>query len=150
MSYGKSPASDEEIIKALKLAEVYEEVMAMPEGINTLVGERGLTLSGGQKQRVAIARAIIKNAPIFILDDALSAVDTETEIRILNNLKEFLKNKTTIIVSHRVSAIMDCDEIIVLEDGKIVDRGSHEELLTREGFYKHIYELQKLEEGVVQ
>jgi len=150
VSYGKSPASDEEIIKALKLAEVYEEVMAMPEGINTLVGERGLTLSGGQKQRVAIARAIIKNAPIFILDDALSAVDTETEIRILNNLKEFLKNKTTIIVSHRVSAIMDCDEIIVLEDGKIVDRGSHEELLTREGFYKHIYELQKLEEGVVQ
>jgi ATP-binding cassette subfamily B protein len=150
VSYGKENATEEEIIRALHLAEIYDEVMTMPKGIDTLVGERGLTLSGGQKQRIAIARAIVKNAPIFILDDALSAVDTETEIRILTNLSEFLSSKTTLIVSHRVSAVMDCDEIIVLEDGKIADRGTHEELLSREGFYRHIYELQKLEEGIVR
>ncbi|MEO0238888.1 MAG: ABC transporter ATP-binding protein [candidate division WOR-3 bacterium] len=150
VAYGKTDATEEEIVKALKLAEIYDEVMEMPNGLDTLVGERGITLSGGQKQRIAIARAIVKNAPIFIIDDALSAVDTETENRILENLREFLSDKTTIIVSHRVSAVMDADEIIVLEDGKIVDRGTHEELISREGFYKHIFELQKLEEGLVR
>jgi len=150
VAYGKTDATEEEIVKALKLAEIYDEVMEMPNGLDTLVGERGITLSGGQKQRIAIARAIVKNAPIFIIDDALSAVDTETENRILENLREFLSDKTTIIVSHRVSAVMDADEIIVLEDGKIVDRGIHEELISREGFYKHIFELQKLEEGLVR
>jgi len=150
LTYGKEDASEEEIINALKLAEIYDEVMEMPDGLNTLIGERGINLSGGQKQRLAIARAILKNAPIFILDDALSAVDAETEVKILNNLKDFLKDKTTIIISHRVSAVMDCDEIIVLEDGKITDRGTHQELISREGFYKHIYELQKLEEHLVR
>ncbi len=150
VAYGRTDATEEEIVKALKLAEIYDEVMEMPNGLDTLVGERGITLSGGQKQRIAIARAIVKNAPIFIIDDALSAVDTETENRILENLREFLSDKTTIIVSHRVSAVMDADEIIVLEDGKIVDRGTHEELISREGFYKHIFELQKLEEGLVR
>jgi|UniRef100_A0A7V3JAC0 ATP-binding cassette subfamily B protein len=150
VAYGKTDATEEEIVKALKLAEIYNEVMEMPNGLDTLVGERGITLSGGQKQRIAIARAIVKNAPIFIIDDALSAVDAETENRILENLREFLSDKTTIIVSHRVSAVMDADEIIVLEDGKIVDRGTHEELISREGFYKHIFELQKLEEGLVR
>jgi ATP-binding cassette subfamily B protein len=148
--YGNEEATEEEIINALKLAEIYDEVMEMPQGLDTLLGERGINLSGGQKQRIAIARAIVKNAPIFILDDALSAVDAETEVKILNNLREFLSNKTTIIVSHRVSAIMDCDEILVLENGKITDRGKHHELITREGFYKHVFELQKLEEDLVR
>jgi len=150
VAYGKVEATEEEIIKALKLAEIYDEVMKMPDGLDTLVGERGITLSGGQKQRIAIARAIVKNAPIFIIDDALSAVDTETENKILRNLEDFLADKTTIIVSHRVSAIMNADEILVLDDGKILDRGTHEELISREGFYKHIFELQKMEEGLVR
>lgn len=148
--YGREDATEEEIINALKLAEIYDEIMEMPEGLDTLIGERGVNLSGGQKQRLAIARAILKNAPIFIIDDALSAVDAETEVKILNNLRDFLSDKTSIIVSHRVSAIMDCDEIIVLEEGRISDRGNHHELISREGFYKHVFELQKLEEGLVR
>ncbi|MEO0230149.1 MAG: ABC transporter ATP-binding protein [candidate division WOR-3 bacterium] len=148
--YGREDATEEEVIEALKLAEIYDEIMEMPQGLDTLIGERGVNLSGGQKQRIAIARAIVKNAPIFILDDALSAVDAETEVKILNNLRNFLNDKTSIIVSHRVSAIMDCDEIIVLEEGRISDRGKHYELISREGFYKHVFELQKLEEGLVR
>jgi len=146
--YGNPDAGEDEIINALKVAEIYDEIMEMPDGLNTQVGERGVTLSGGQRQRLAIARAVLRNAPIFILDDALSAVDAETESRILKNLSDFLKTKTTIIISHRVSALKDCNQIIVLDRGKIVDRGTHEELISREGIYKHIYEMQKLEEEV--
>ena len=146
--YGNPDAGEDEIINALKVAEIYDEIMEMPDGLNTQVGERGVTLSGGQRQRLAIARAVLRNAPIFILDDALSAVDAETESRILKNLSDFLKTKTTIIISHRVSALKDCNQIIVLDRGKILDRGTHEELISREGIYKHIYEMQKLEEEV--
>jgi len=148
LTYGNPDAGEDEIISALKVAEIYDEIMEMPNGLNTQVGERGVTLSGGQRQRLAIARAVLRNAPIFILDDALSAVDAETESRILRNLSDFLKTKTTIIISHRVSALKDCNQIIVLDRGKIVDRGTHEELISREGIYKHIYEMQKLEEEV--
>ena len=148
LTYGNPDAGEDEIINALKVAEIYDEIMEMPNGLNTQVGERGVTLSGGQRQRLAIARAVLRNAPIFILDDALSAVDAETESRILRNLSDFLKTKTTIIISHRVSALKDCNQIIVLDRGKIVDRGTHEELISREGIYKHIYEMQKLEEEV--
>ena len=148
LTYGNPDAGEDEIINALKVAEIYDEIMEMPDGLNTQVGERGVTLSGGQRQRLAIARAVLRNAPIFILDDALSAVDAETESRILRNLSDFLKTKTTIIISHRVSALKDCNQIIVLDRGKIVDRGTHEELISREGIYKHIYEMQKLEEEV--
>lgn len=149
VAHGNPDATEEEIINALKLAEVYDEIMSMPKGIDTVIGERGITLSGGQMQRVAIARAIAKNSPILILDNALSAVDTETESKILYNLKNIFYDKTVIIVSQRVSALTECDEIIVLESGKIVDRGKHEELISREGFYKTVYELQKLEENFV-
>jgi len=148
LTYGNPDAHEDEIINALKIAEIYDEIMEMPHGLDTQVGERGVTLSGGQRQRLAIARAILRNAPIFILDDALSAVDAETESRILKNLSDFLKTKTTIIISHRVSALKDCNHILVLDRGKIVDRGTHEELISREGIYKHIYEMQKLEEEV--
>jgi len=148
LTYGNPDAHEDEIINALKIAEIYDEIMEMPHGLDTQVGERGVTLSGGQRQRLAIARAILRNAPIFILDDALSAVDAETECRILKNLSDFLKTKTTIIISHRVSALKDCNHILVLDRGKIVDRGTHEELISREGIYKHIYEMQKLEEEV--
>jgi len=117
-----------------------------PEGFNTKIGERGITLSGGQKQRISIARAIIKRPKILIFDDCLSAVDTQTEEEILNNLKEIMKNRTTVIISHRVSSVKNADHIIFLENGKIVEEGTHNDLLEKQGFYFNLYEKQLLEE----
>ena len=114
----------------------------------TILGERGITLSGGQKQRVAIARALIKNAPILLLDDCLSAVDTETEETILNNLLAYCKNKTTIIVSHRISSAKNADSIIILEDGKILEQGTHSQLLELNGYYKELYVKQLSEKEI--
>jgi ATP-binding cassette subfamily B protein len=114
------------------------------------VGERGVTLSGGQKQRISIARALIKNPRILILDDCLSAVDASTEEKILMNLKSYLSGRTSIIISHRISAIKDCDEIIVLEQGKIFERGNHEQLLEKGGIYAQMYRHQLLEENLLK
>lgn len=141
-------AEKERIIEAAKLSELYNNVIEFPEGFNTILGERGVTLSGGQKQRTSIARAIIKNPGILILDDSLSAVDTQTEEKILENLKEIMKSRTTIIISHRISTIKNADEIIVLDNGEIVERGKHEELVEISGIYKNIYEKQLLEEKI--
>lgn len=138
----------ERVIAASKSAEVYDNIMEFPDGFNTVLGERGVTLSGGQKQRTSIARAIIKEPPIIILDDSLSAVDTETEERILNNLKNLTKDVTTIIISHRISTVKDADEILFINDGVIVERGRHEELLSYNGAYKDLYEKQLLEEKI--
>ncbi len=138
--------ASEKVFNAAQLAEVYDNIIAFPNGFETVLGERGVTLSGGQKQRTSIARAIIKEPPIIILDDSLSSVDTETEEKILRNLEKIMDNKTTIIISHRISTVKAADEIILLEDGKIIERGSHEELLTLEGLYKDLYEKQLLEE----
>jgi len=124
--------------------------MSFKDGYDTVLGERGVTLSGGQKQRTAIARAVIKNPKILILDDCLSAVDAQTEERILKNLKEFMKSRTCIIISHRISAVKDADEIIVLDEGKIVQRGTHQELISIDGFYKELYQKQQLEENIEQ
>src|SRR5690606_23516551 len=121
--------SEEQIIYASKIAEVYDDIMELPDGFDTVLGERGVTLSGGQKQRVAIARAIVKDAPILILDDSLSSVDTQTEERILNNLKNVMSKKITIIISHRISTVKNADQIIVLDEGEIIERGNHESLL---------------------
>ncbi|SCG83096.1 ABC transporter related [Proteiniborus sp. DW1] len=139
---------EEKIIEAAKLSELYSNVIEFPQKFDTILGERGVTLSGGQKQRTSIARAIIKSPGILILDDSLSAVDTQTEEKILENLNEIMKSRTTIIISHRISTIKNADEIIVLDDGKIVQRGTHDELVKNAGIYKDIYEKQLLEDRI--
>ena len=122
--------------------------MDFPKKFDTVLGERGVTLSGGQKQRVSIARALAKDAPILILDDSLSSVDTETEEKILNQLESITNKKTTIIVSHRISTVKDADEIIVLDEGRIIERGDHDTLLKIDGLYRYLYEKQLLEEKI--
>jgi len=139
--------SREKIIAAAKVAGIYEEIVDMPDGFETVVGERGITLSGGQKQRIAIARAVIKDPPILILDDSLSAVDTNTEEKILKELARIRKNRTTIIISNRISTIKDADKIVVLEGGQIVQEGIHQELLdNKKGQYYRLYQKQLLED----
>ncbi|WP_121965913.1 ABC transporter ATP-binding protein [Myroides sp. N17-2] len=140
--FGKENATEEEIIEVAKKAVVHENIVQFNEGYNTILGERGLTLSGGQKQRVSIARALIKDAPILILDDALSAVDTETEEKILQNLEKHSKDITTLIVTHRVSSAKNADQIIVLDNGKIVEQGTHDELINTAGYYSELYQKQ--------
>lgn len=139
IKFGKENASDDEVIEAAKKAVIHDNIMNFNLQYETTLGERGITLSGGQKQRVSIARAIIKDAPILLLDDCLSAVDTETEEAILNNLLKFCKNKTTIIVSHRVSSAKNANKIIILDEGKIIEQGTHNQLLTLNGYYAALY-----------
>ncbi|HLP64379.1 ABC transporter ATP-binding protein [Flavobacterium sp.] len=148
IKFGKENATDEEVIEAAKKAVVHNNIIGFTQQYETVLGERGITLSGGQKQRVSIARAIIKNPDILLLDDCLSAVDTETEEQILNNLLEISKNKTTIIVSHRVSSAKNADQIIILEEGKILQQGSHNQLLNQDGYYKELYYKQLSEKEV--
>jgi ATP-binding cassette subfamily B protein len=139
IKFGKEEATDEEVEQAAKSAEVHDNIIDFNKQYETILGERGITLSGGQKQRVSIARAIIKNPQILLLDDCLSAVDTETEEAILNNLQEICKDKTTIIVSHRVSSAKNADKIIILDEGRIIEQGSHNQLINQEGYYAALY-----------
>uniref|UniRef100_UPI0040499B19 ABC transporter ATP-binding protein n=1 Tax=Flavobacterium sp. TaxID=239 RepID=UPI0040499B19 len=139
IKFGNENATDEEVMDAAKKAVVHDNIMNFNQQYETVLGERGITLSGGQKQRVSIARALIKNAPVLLLDDCLSAVDTETEETILNNLLDYCKNKTTIIVSHRVSSAKNADWIIILDEGKIKEQGTHSQLLDLNGYYKDLY-----------
>ena len=139
IKFGKENTTDEEVETAAKSAVVHENIIGFNKQYETIVGERGITLSGGQKQRVSIARAIIKNPKILLFDDCLSAVDTETEEAILNNLQKICKDKTTIIVSHRVSSAKNADRIIILDEGKIVEQGSHNQLINQEGYYAALY-----------
>ena len=145
IKFGKENASNEEVFEAAKKASVHKNIISFNKGYKTILGERGITLSGGQKQRVSIARAIIKDPQILLLDDCLSAVDTETEERILNNIDTLLNDKTTIIVSHRISSAKNATKIIVLEEGKIMQQGTHNELIKLEGYYKELYAKQLLE-----
>lgn len=142
--FAKEDASDEELNLAIEIADFKKDIADFPEGLETVTGEKGVSLSGGQKQRLSIARAVLKNPEILILDDAMSAVDANTEKNIITNLNKYRNNKTTIIVAHRISQVQNCDEIIVLEDGKIVEKGNHYELMKNDKWYKEQYENQIL------
>ncbi|OYQ38149.1 ABC transporter [Flavobacterium cyanobacteriorum] len=139
IKFGNEEATDAEVTEAAKKAAVHDNITAFNKQYETILGERGITLSGGQKQRVSIARALIKDAPVLLLDDCLSAVDTETEEAILNNLLEFCRDKTTIIVSHRVSSAKNADRIIILDEGEIIQQGTHNQLVNEAGYYKELY-----------
>jgi ATP-binding cassette subfamily B multidrug efflux pump len=146
ISFGIGSKNQSKIEKAAKDAAILSNIEGFPEKFETIVGERGITLSGGQKQRISIARAIIKEPQLLIFDDCLSAVDTETEEEILNNLKSIMKDKTTIIISHRVSSVKNADSIIVIENGSVIEQGKHQELLEKQGSYFNLYKMQLLEE----
>lgn len=146
ISFGQDGMSNEQIMQAAKMADVYENIMEFPDQFETILGERGVTLSGGQKQRVSIARALAKNPSMLILDDCLSAVDTHTEHKILNNLKKIMVGKTSLIISHRVSSAKLANRIMVLQDGQIVETGNHVQLMKRKGYYYELYQNQLNEE----
>ncbi len=150
IAFGVEEATDEQVRDAADAANIAADIESFPDQYQTVVGERGLTLSGGQKQRTAIARAIIRNPRILILDDALSSVDTQTEDKILNHLREVMRGRTTIFISHRVSTVRNADRIAVLHGGRIVELGTHEELITRDGYYTDLYNKQLLEEELAE
>lgn len=145
IAFGAESEDMDDIVKATRTACIHDNIVEFPNGYDTIVGERGVTLSGGQKQRSSIARALMKNSPILILDDSLSAVDTDTEERILKNLKENRKGKTTILIAHRISTIQNADMIMVLEDGEAKEVGTHTELMEKNGIYRDMFEKQQLE-----
>jgi ATP-binding cassette subfamily B protein len=146
IAFGKLGATDKEVEEAARLAQIYDEVMEFPEGLNTVIGEKGITLSGGQRQRIAIARALLMDPPIFILDDALSSVDIQTEERILEGLEKVLKGKTSILITHRIAPLRRADRIIVLEEGRVAEMGDHKTLLSKRGIYTELYWQRQLEE----
>lgn len=150
IAFGVDSFTEEQIIEASKQAVVYDNIMSFEKGFETLVGERGITLSGGQKQRVSIARAIIKQPKIIVFDDALSAVDTKTEEAILQQLREIMKNRTSILISHRISTVKQADLILYMEDGRIIEKGTHEELIALKKSYADLYQKQLLEEESVE
>lgn len=140
--FGNPDATDEEVVRAAEVANAAEFIERLPDGYNTMIGERGVKLSGGQKQRLAIARAVLKDAPILILDEATSSVDTETELLIQQALERLMVGRTTIIIAHRLSTIRNADQIVVLEGRRIVDQGTHRELMARDGLYRHLNQVQ--------
>ena len=150
IAFGKEDATDEEVRAAAEAASIAAEIEEFPEKYQTMVGERGITLSGGQKQRTAIARALIRNPRILVLDDALASVDTHTEDKILNHLREIMQGRTTIFISHRVSTVRNADRIAVLHAGRVVELGTHDELLARDGYYTGLYNKQLLEEELAE
>jgi ATP-binding cassette subfamily B protein len=148
--FGKPAATIEDVISAAAVAGLDEDILTFPQGYDTILGERGITLSGGQKQRLAIARAILKDPLVLVLDDALSAVDSATEEKVLANLRRFMKNRTTIIISHRISTVRESDNIITLDRGSIVESGTHGELVRLKGRYAEMFHRQQLEQEIEQ
>ena len=146
IAFGRLDATEKEIEEAAQMAQVYDDIMGFPEGMGTVIGEKGITLSGGQRQRIAIARAILMNPPIFILDDALSSVDIQTEERILEGLEKFLHGRTSFLITHRIVPLRRADRIVVLEGGRVAEMGNHSTLLARGGIYAEIYWRRQLEE----
>jgi ATP-binding cassette subfamily B protein len=146
LTFGRDSSSAEEIARAVKIAKLERDLEIFPQGLDTVVGERGVTLSGGQKQRATLARALIMDPPVLILDDCLSSVDAQTEAEILHELRAILKNKTCLIISHRISAVKEADEILVLEEGQIIERGNHDQLVRHGGVYAELYQQQRLSE----
>ena len=142
IKYGNLDATEDEVIIAAKKAYAHDFIIETQHGYQSLIGERGIKLSGGQKQRLAIARAILKNAPIFLLDEATSAVDSITEKKIQNSLHAFMKNKTVIVIAHRISTLLEMERILVFDQGKIVQDGKHEFLLTQQGIYRDLWNSQ--------
>jgi len=142
IAYGRPDASEEEIIEAAKNAAAHDFIMEMPDGYDTYVGERGTKVSGGQRQRLAIARAMLKNAPILLLDEATSALDTESERHVQSALTKLMQGRTTLVIAHRLSTVMDADLIHVIDQGKLVESGSHTELIAHDGIYARLYQLQ--------
>ena len=150
IAFGSQEISIDKVYESAKDADLYDNVMDFPHKFETVLGERGITLSGGQKQRVSIARAIARDPKILILDDALSAVDTKTEHIILNSMKRIMQGRTSIIISHRVSSAKLANTIVVLDDGKIIEQGSHEELIAKNGSYKELYDRQLKAEEILE
>ena len=142
IAYGRPDATDEEVYEAARLANADEFINELPDGYDTLVGERGVKLSGGQRQRIAIARAILKNAPILVLDEATSALDSESEAAIQGALSNLMEGRTSIVVAHRLSTIAGLDKIVVLRDGNIIEQGSHKKLLAKDGEYAKLWSRQ--------
>ena len=142
IAYGAANASRDDVIRASKLAQLDEFIVGLPDGYDTMVGERGVTLSGGQRQRLAIARTVLRDPPILVLDDSTSSVDVATESLIQRALDEVARDRTTFVIAHRLSTVRNADLILVLDRGMIMQRGGHEELIARDGFYRRIHDLQ--------
>ena len=144
IAFGVENATEEQVIEAAKIANAHDFIMEKEEGYQTNVGDRGCKLSGGQRQRISIARAVLKNPPILILDEATAALDTESERAVQEALERLMSNRTTVAIAHRLSTIKDADEIIVVDEGRIVERGRHEELIALGGYYRKLHDMQAL------
>jgi ATP-binding cassette, subfamily B, bacterial MsbA len=144
IAFGLEGISEQQVMEAAKIANAHDFIVAMPEGYQTNIGDRGAKLSGGQRQRISIARAVLKNPPILILDEATSALDSENERLVQDALQKLMHTRTTVVIAHRLSTIVNADEIVVLEKGRIIERGTHQQLLDRKGAYYKLYEMQAL------